>query len=65
MAVEAQIVHVTRKLNKAQGLRDGLLKNEEQLQLKVNGLHKELASVKRAADAAQGKRHFFSSWMVN
>lgn len=55
MAVDAQITHITRKLNKVQGLRDELVKNEEQLQLKVDGLQKELVTVKKAADAAQGK----------
>jgi len=54
VATEAQITHATRKLNNAQKTREEVGKSEENLRLRVNGLQKELVSVKKAADAAQG-----------
>ncbi|KAF7292538.1 Structural maintenance of chromosomes protein [Mycena kentingensis (nom. inval.)] len=50
---EAQITHAKRKLQKATKAQTGHATEREGLQGKVNKLQKELASVRKAADAAQ------------
>jgi structural maintenance of chromosome 1 len=52
--MEAQITHTTRKIGNALKTREEVARTEEKLREKVEQLQKELASVRRAADAAQG-----------
>jgi structural maintenance of chromosome 1 len=54
VAAEAQITHSTRKINNALKTKDEVVRNEEKLAEKVAMLEKELVSVRKAADAAQG-----------
>jgi hypothetical protein len=54
VALEAQIAHGTRKVNNALKAKEESAKTEENLAQKVGNYEKELASVKRAADEAQG-----------
>lgn len=54
VTAEAQITHAKRKLTNATKAKAELEAQQEGLQTKVNNLQKELASVKKAADAAQG-----------
>ncbi|KAG6852767.1 hypothetical protein C0991_009264 [Blastosporella zonata] len=53
VAIEAQITHSTRKINNATKTRDEVARNEQKLRGRVASLEKDLASVRRAADAAQ------------
>jgi hypothetical protein len=59
VAAEAQITHSTRKINNAIKTKEEVARNEEKLAEKVGMLEKELASVRKAADAAQGTCHYF------
>lgn len=54
VTTEAHITHATRKLNNALKTKAEVEKSQESLQLRVDNLEKELISVKKAADAAQG-----------
>jgi structural maintenance of chromosome 1 len=54
VALEAQIAHGTRKVNNALKAKEESAKTEENLAQKVENYEKELVSVKRAADKAQG-----------
>lgn len=54
MAAEAQITHTTRKINNALKIQEEVARSEEKLAGKVTMLEKDLASVRKAADAAQG-----------
>jgi len=54
VATDAQITHATRKLNNALKSKDELAKNEAQIETKVAALEKELVSVRKAAEKAQG-----------
>ncbi|KAJ7068585.1 condensin complex subunit SMC1 [Mycena amicta] len=53
VTAEAQITHAKRKLANATKIKGDLETQREALQTRVNKLQKELASVKKAADAAQ------------
>ncbi|KAJ7638242.1 condensin complex subunit SMC1 [Roridomyces roridus] len=53
VTVEAHIAHAKRKLTNASKAKAELENQRDGLQTRVNNLQKELASVKRAADAAQ------------
>ncbi|KAG5644198.1 hypothetical protein DXG03_008861 [Asterophora parasitica] len=53
VAIEAQITHSTRKINNATKTKDEVARNEDQLSERVETLDKELASVRKTADAAQ------------
>ena len=53
-AVEAQITHTTRKINNATKTMEEVARNETKLSERVESLQNELASVKKAADGAQG-----------
>ncbi|KAF7352348.1 Structural maintenance of chromosomes protein [Mycena venus] len=53
VTAEAHIAHAKRKLGNATKAKAELEANQAGLQTKVNNLQKELASVKKAADAAQ------------
>lgn len=54
MSTEAQITHTTRKIEKALKTQEEVARNEEKLRERVTLLQRELASVRKAADAAQG-----------
>jgi structural maintenance of chromosome 1 len=54
VSTEAQITHTTRKINNALKAKEEVARSEEKLAEKVGILEKELASVRKAADAAQG-----------
>jgi structural maintenance of chromosome 1 len=54
VATEAQITHVTRKLNNTKKVKGDVEKSEEALRLKADALQKELVNVQKAAIAAQG-----------
>lgn len=58
-AVEAQITHTTRKINNATKTMEEVDRNETKLSERVQSLQNELASVKKAADAAQGTYRLF------
>ena len=58
MAAEAQITHTTRKINNALKTKEEVTRSEEKLAEKVGVLERELANVRRAADAAQGTLSF-------
>ncbi|KAJ6561466.1 condensin complex subunit SMC1 [Mycena vulgaris] len=53
VTAEAHIAHAKRKLANATKIKGELEAQQETLQTRVNNLQKELASVKKAADAAQ------------
>ncbi|KAH0579770.1 hypothetical protein H2248_002607 [Termitomyces sp. 'cryptogamus'] len=53
VAIEAQITHSTRKINNASKTRDEVARNEQKLRDRVESLEKELAGVRRVADAVQ------------
>ena len=52
--MEAQIAHCTRKVKNTQKLSEQVLKDVEKKEEKLNSLTRDLVSVKKAADAAQG-----------
>jgi structural maintenance of chromosome 1 len=54
VTAEAHIAHAKRKLTNATKAKAELEGQQQGLQTKVDNLQKELASVKKAADAAQG-----------
>jgi structural maintenance of chromosome 1 len=54
VALEAQITHSTRKLGSATNTKAETEKTEAKLAGTVEGYERELVSVKRAADKAQG-----------
>ncbi|EPQ50920.1 condensin complex subunit SMC1 [Gloeophyllum trabeum ATCC 11539] len=53
VAVEGQIAHSARKLRNAQNIREQVAKEEHKQQEKLTQLQKELAEVRKLADAAQ------------
>ncbi|KAF5378785.1 hypothetical protein D9615_006938 [Tricholomella constricta] len=53
VSVEAQITHITRKINNASKTKEEVARNEKKLGERVDSLEKELASVRKAADVAQ------------
>ncbi|KAG6902949.1 hypothetical protein C0995_009341 [Termitomyces sp. Mi166 len=53
VAIEAQIMHSTRKINNTAKTKDEVARNEQKLRDRVESLEKELVSVRRAADVAQ------------
>jgi structural maintenance of chromosome 1 len=52
--LEAQIAHSQRKLKVANDLAETVKKDEEKQEEKLSRLRKELESVQKAANAAQG-----------
>jgi len=61
VALEAQITHMTRKINSAMRNREETAKTEAKLAQTVQGYERELVSVKRAPDKAQGMLLQYSS----
>lgn len=55
MAVEAFIAHSTRKLNNAQKLQEQVSKEVEKQATKLQGYQRDLETVQKAADEAQGE----------
>lgn len=64
VAIDAQITHSTRKLNNAQKTMEDVVRGVAVSQGKYDALQKELASVKRAADAAQGNEVPFLLYLL-
>jgi structural maintenance of chromosome 1 len=54
VAAEAQIMHTTCKVTNALKMQEEVAQSKEKLAGKVVMLEKELASMRKAADAAQG-----------
>jgi peptidoglycan hydrolase CwlO-like protein len=54
------MAHSTRKLSAAQKNGEQITKNAEDLQGDLDKLNKELKTVRKQADDAQGKSRFFS-----
>jgi structural maintenance of chromosome 1 len=55
VAVEASIAHSTRKLNNAQKLQEQVSKEVEKQAAKLQGYQRDLETVQKAADEAQGE----------
>lgn len=55
MVVEASIAHSTRKLNNAQKLQEQVSKEVEKQVTKLQGYQRDLETVQKAADEAQGE----------
>jgi structural maintenance of chromosome 1 len=55
VTVEASIAHSTRKLNNAQKLQEQVSKEVEKQTTKVQGYQRDLETVQKAAEEAQGK----------
>ena len=53
VAVDAQIAHITRKMNNATKTKEDVSKSVETIGTRLEALKKELASTKKAADKAQ------------
>lgn len=66
MAVEASIAHSTRKLNNAQKLQEQVSKEVEKQVTKLQGHQRDLETVQKAADEAQGEwqTHIRSSFSL-
>ncbi|KAL9710106.1 Structural maintenance of chromosomes protein 1 [Leucoagaricus gongylophorus] len=64
VALEAQITHMTRKINSAMRNREETAKTEAKLAQTVQGYERELVSVKRAADKAQEDQRHTSQYNV-
>lgn len=58
MSVEAQIAHANRKVNNARKVADQVQKDFDKKKAQLASLNKDLAAVKKAADAAQGTVDF-------
>ena len=54
VTLEAQIAHSQRRLKSAKDLAETIHKDEEKQEEKLGRLQKELESVQKAANAAQG-----------
>ena len=55
VALEAQIAHSERRLKSAKDLAETVHRDEERQEERLQRLQKELESVKKAANAAQGE----------
>jgi structural maintenance of chromosome 1 len=55
VALEAQIAHSERRLKSAKDLAETIRRDEEKQEEKLGRLQKELETVKKAANAAQGE----------
>jgi hypothetical protein len=66
VAVEASIAHSTRKLNNAQRLQEQVSKEVEKQTTKLQGYQRDLETVQKAADEAQGERqmHLCASFFL-
>lgn len=56
VALEAQMAHSERRLKSAKELAETVRRDEEKQEEKLARLQKELESVRKAANAAQGNR---------
>ena len=54
VALEAQMAHSERRLKSAKDLAETIRRDEERQEEKLGRLRKELASIRKAADTAQG-----------
>ena len=54
VAVDAQIAHATRKEQRAETIRQQVRVDEAKQTEKLRGIRRDLDTVQRAADAAQG-----------
>ncbi|TFK46460.1 RecF/RecN/SMC protein [Heliocybe sulcata] len=61
VAIEGQIAHSARKLRNAQGIKEQVGKEEQKQEERLAQLMKELADVRKLADAAQGANSSITS----
>lgn len=60
VATDEKIKHSTRKTQNAQATHEQVGKDEERQQAKLNTLHRDLQTARRAADEATGPFHVSS-----